>query len=322
MLGESWRPEASIETLRLRAQWLKQIRQFFEARGVLEVETPILSPASVPDPHIESMQAWVNGQPQYLQTSPELYMKRLLAAGSGPIYQIARVFRDGEAGQLHNPEFTLVEWYRPGFDQHELMQEVADLIHTLMGSDPTNPTIESDPIKKIRYQDLFLEHAGIDPLVIDWAAFLLWCEQNSLSCPVVQADGWDAAMDWLLSIVIQPVMRGMIFVIDYPASQASLARLDPGNLTVARRFELFVDGIEIANGFEELIDVIEQRQRFERENKIRESKGLQSVPFDRLFLDALESGMPETAGVALGLDRLLMCKTGSSRVADVLSFTL
>jgi lysyl-tRNA synthetase class 2 len=287
----SWRPTASFETLRLRAQWLGQIRSFFRERSVLEVETPILSYASVPDPHIESMQARVNGQSRYLQTSPELYMKRLLAAGSGPIYQIARVFRNGEAGYLHNPEFTLVEWYRPGFDQYELMREVTDLFHMLMGS-------------------------------ADWAVFHLRCEENRWSCPVIETDGWDAAMDWLLSIVIQPAMRGPIFVTDYPASQASLARLDPDNPAVSRRFELFVDGIEMANGFEELTDVVEQRQRFELENEIRKQKGLQPVPLDMLFLEALESGLPETAGVALGLDRLLMCKTGGNKVSDVMSFTL
>lgn len=312
----SWRPTASFETLRLRAQWLGQIRSFFRERSVLEVETPILSYASVPDPHIESMQARVNGQSRYLQTSPELYMKRLLAAGSGPIYQIARVFRNGEAGYLHNPEFTLVEWYRPGFDQYELMREVTDLFHMLMGSDPNNS------FKQFSYQNLFLEYAGIDPLVTDWSVFLSRCEENLWSCPVVETDGWDTAMDWLLSIVIQPAMRGPIFVTDYPASQASLARLDPDNPAVSRRFELFVDGIEMANGFEELTDVVEQRQRFELENEIRKQKGLQPVPLDMLFLEALESGLPETAGVALGLDRLLMCKTGGNKVSDVMSFTL
>lgn len=310
----SWRPTASFETLRLRAQWLGQIRSFFQERSVLEVETPVLSYASVPDPHIESMQTRVNGQSQYLQTSPELYMKRLLAAGSGPIYQIARVFRNGEAGYLHNPEFTLVEWYRPGFDQYELMREVGDLFHRLMGSDPNNS------FKQVGYQNLFLEYAGIDPLVTDWAVFRLRCEKNHWSCPVMETDGWEAAMDWLLSIVIQPAMRGPIFVIDYPASQASLARLDPDNPAVARRFELFVDGIEMANGFEELTDADEQRQRFELENEIRKQKGLQPVPLDMLFLEALESGLPETAGVALGLDRLLMRKTGNNTVGDVMSF--
>ena len=312
----SWRPTASFEILRLRAQWLGQIRSFFRERSVLEVETPVLSYGSVPDPHIESMQTRVNGRSRYLQTSPELYMKRLLVAGSGPIYQIARVFRDGEAGQLHNPEFTLVEWYRPGFDQYELMQEVADLFHRLMGTEPVKP------FKTISYQDLFLEYAGIDPLVTDWAVFRSQCEENHWSCPVTEIDGWDASMDWLLSLVIQPAMRGPIFVTDYPASQASLARLDPDNPSVARRFELFVDGIEMANGFEELTDVVEQRQRFELENAIRKQKGLQPVPLDRLFLEALESGLPETAGVALGLDRLLMCKTESNKVSDVMSFTL
>jgi len=314
--GMSWWPDASIETLRQRAQWLKQIREFFETREVMEIETPVLSPASIPDPNIESLQTLVNQQKYYLQTSPELYMKRLLAAGSGPIYQISRVFRDGELGPLHNPEFTLVEWYRPGFGQAELMQEVADLVHTLLGSDPIR-----NASKTISYQALFLERTHIDPLEIDWAALFSWCETNQLSCPIHESDGWNAAMDWLLSFVIQPAMQDMVFVTDYPASQASLARLDPENSAVARRFELFIDGVEMANGFEELTDVVEQRHRFEQENKIRESKGLPLMTLDRLFFEALESGMPETAGVALGLDRLLMHKTNSRKVQEVMSFS-
>jgi len=198
---ESWRPDASIETLRLRAQWLKQIREFFEARGVLEVETPVLSAASVPDSNIESLQTFVNQQKCYLQTSPELYMKRLLAAGSGPIYQVSRVFRGGELGPLHNPEFTLVEWYRPGFGQEQLIQEVTDLVQILLELDPAN-----NPIKTISYQGLFLEHTYIDPLKIDWPVLFSWSEKNQLSCPIQESDGWDAALDWLLSIVIQPAI--------------------------------------------------------------------------------------------------------------------
>jgi len=310
----SWRPDASMQTLRLRAQWLKQIRGFFEARRVLEVETPILSPASVPDPNIQSLQTRVNQQPCYLQTSPELYMKRLLAADSGPIYQISRVFRDGEMGRLHNPEFTLVEWYQPGYSQQQLIDEIAALVIGLCGLDPA-----ATPIQTIGYRDLFKQVTGIDPLQPDWHGLSQYCESKQLQCPI-NDDDWSAAMDWLLAIAIQPDMRGLVFIVDYPATQASLARLDIDNPVIARRFELFIDGIEMANGFEELIDAAEQRQRFEQENRERQSKGLQQMPLDKKFLAALESGMPETSGVALGLDSLLMWKTASEKVQEVMSF--
>lgn len=311
-----WQPTANLETLRLRAQWLSQIRVFFQQRDVLEVETPILSTASVPDPHIESLQTQVNGQMHYLQTSPELYMKRLLAADSGSIYQISRVFRDGEIGRLHNPEFTLVEWYQPGYSQQQLMVEVAELVIQLCGPDQ-----DASRLQTIRYRELFEQTTGINPHQVDWKSFNQYCASNQLQCPVYdENDDWVVAMDWLLATVIQPDMPGMVFVTDYPATQASLARLDPDNPAIARRFELFIDGIEMANGFEELTDVQEQRQRFEQENRERQSRGLVTVPLDKLFLAALESGLPQTSGVALGLDRLLMWKLGSKKVQEVMSF--
>jgi len=310
----TWQPTASLETLKIRAQWLREIRAFFLQREVLEVETPILSPASVPDPLIESLQTEVNGQSAYLQTSPELYMKRLLAAGSGPIYQIGRVFRDGEMGRLHNSEFTLVEWYRPGYSQQQLMGEVADLVMYLKGS---------DPFKYLKYQTttyraLFEQSTDINPHRKDWHALAQYCEATQSICP--ERDDWSAAMDWLLSTVIQRDMQGMLFVTDYPAAQASLARLDPDNPVVARRFELFIDGIEMANGFEELTDAEQQRQRFTHENSQRNMRGQQAVALDEDFLQALESGMPETSGVALGLDRLLMWALGMKNIQQPMSF--
>ena len=315
----NWQPAASLETLKIRAQWLNTIRAFFRQRQVLEVETPVLSPASIPDPHIESLQTRVNGQPAYLQTSPELYMKRLLAAGSGPIYQISRAFRDGETSRLHHPEFTLVEWYRPGYSQQQLMDEVQALLSFLMGSDSNLLPVkfESDPIK-IGYCDLFEQATGIDPLQESWDALAQYGEAIKKTCPV--NDDWQAAMDWLLSTVIQPDMQGMIFVTDYPAAQASLARLDPENPAVARRFELFIDGIEMANGFEELTDAGEQRLRFVQENKQRQASGQQRMVLDEALLAALESGLPETSGVALGLDRLLMWGLGLKEIRQVMSF--
>ena len=307
----NWQPGATLDMLRTRAAWLRIIRQFFQGRGVLEVETPVLSPATVPDPNIDSLITHVNQQQYYLQTSPELYMKRLLAAGSGPVYQVARVFRDGETGRLHNPEFTLVEWYRPGFDQHELMQELGKLASALLGYD-----IE---YQLLTYSDLYQDYTGLDPLHEDWPALSAYCAANQQSCP--QDIEWSAAMDWLMVSVIQPAMHGWVFVHDYPASQASLARLHPENPAVARRFELFVDGIELANGFEELTDADEQRQRFEQENQTRQDNGKAAVILDENMLAALQSGLPECSGVALGLDRLLMWASRQTEVAHTMSFT-
>lgn len=304
------RDQRPVDTgyLKLRAQWLASIRRFFEDRGVLEVETPVLSRASVPDPNIESLRLQFAGQSYYLQTSPELYMKRLLAAGSGPIYQVARVFRDGEVGRLHNPEFTLVEWYRPGFDQHQLMDEVTGLIALLMELD--NPLITL-----MTYSDLFEQYTSLNPLEENRESLDQYCRSVDAPCPV---EDWDSAMDWLMAIYIQPQMQGLTYVTDYPATQASLARLDPDNPEVAKRFELFVDGVEIANGFEELTDSTEQRQRFMQENVTRAASGRPQIPMDEAFLEALDFGMPETSGVALGLDRLMVLATGSDEIGSVL----
>ena len=310
-----WKPSASIEHLRARADWLKKARAFFAERDVLEVETPILSTATVPDPNIDSLVTTVNGLSCYLQTSPELYMKRLLAAGSGPIYQIARVFRDGESGRLHNPEFTLVEWYRPGFDQFQLMAEVIELVTALTGRQA-----KEMPVEYLTYQQLVGQHTNLDPLHEDWLALQEFCRSQGLECPV--DDEWDVALDWLMVTLIQPAMDGFIFVYDFPASMASLARLHPDDPALAKRFELFIDGTEIANGFEELTDVQEQGQRFLDENQQRRQRGKPDVVLDQLFLHALEAGIPNASGVALGLDRLFMWSMQLERVSGAMSFAL
>ena len=313
-MDTGWRPTASIELLRVRAAWLTKIRSFFAARGVLEVDTPVLSSASITDPNIESLLTTVNGKRYYLQTSPELYMKRLLAAGSGPIFQVAHVFRDGEQGRLHNPEFTLVEWYRPAFDQYQLMQEVRALVSELTGCE-----ISDDEVRYLTYAELFEQYTGMNPLAENWSALSEFCLPRQLHCPV--DDHWEGAMDWLLATVIQPAMRGLVFVNDFPAAMASLARLDDHNPVVARRFELFIDGIEMANGFEELTDVDEQRQRFTRENELRQAAGKPEILIDEAFLGALGAGMPETSGVALGLDRLLMWNLQLDHITRAMSFS-
>ncbi|HEY5733936.1 MAG TPA: EF-P lysine aminoacylase EpmA [Gammaproteobacteria bacterium] len=313
-MDTGWRPTASIELLRIRAAWLTKIRSFFAARDVLEVDTPVLSNASVTDPNIESLLTTVNGKRYYLQTSPELYMKRLLAAGSGPIFQVAHVFRDGEQGRLHNPEFTLVEWYRPAFDQFQLMREVSALVSELTGRE-----IPEEEVRYLTYTELFEQHTGLDPMHENWSALNEFCASRQLHCPV--DDHWEGAMDWLLAMVIQPVMRGLVFVNDFPAAMASLAKLDDNNPRVARRFELFIDGIEMANGFEELTDVDEQQQRFIRENQQRQAAGKPLIAIDEAFLGALGAGIPETSGVALGLDRLLMWSLQLDHVTRAMSFS-
>ena len=313
-MDTGWRPTASIEVLRIRAAWLTKIRGFFAARDVLEIDTPVLSNASVTDPNIESLLTAVNGKRFYLQTSPELYMKRLLAAGSGPIFQVAHVFRDGEQGRLHNPEFTLVEWYRPAFDQYQLMREVTALVSELISRE-----IPEDEVQYLTYTELFEQYTGLDPMHENWSALNEFCVSRQLVCPV--DDHWADAMDWLLVTVIQPAMRGLVFVNDFPAAMASLARLDHSNPSVAKRFELFVDGIEMANGFEELTDADEQQQRFTRENQQRLATGKPMIAIDEAFLGALGVGMPETSGVALGLDRLLMWSLQLDRVSRAMSFS-
>ncbi len=309
-----------FDRLRARAQLLRRVRGFFDALGVMEVCTPVLSRAAGTDPAIEPLRtrytgpAYPQGLDLYLQTSPEFPMKRLLAAGSGPIYQLAQVFRDGEYGPRHNTEFTLLEWYRPGFDHHQLMDEVADLVRACL-EEPLS-------MEKITYVDLFREHLGIHPLEADLAELRALAAQQGLA--VQGVTGRDDWLDLFMSLVIEPRLgrERLTFVHDYPASQASLARLNPNDSRFASRFELYLHGVELANGFHELTDAAEQRRRFEEENRERESKGQRRLPLDENLLAALEAGLPDCAGVALGLDRLLMLKLHASCLDDVLSFSL
>ena len=305
--------------LRARAGQLAQVRRFFSERGVLEVTTPVLSASGGTDPHIEPfVTAWRGGvvgeKRLYLQTSPEFHMKRLLAAGSGDIYQVTPAFRQGEYGNRHNPEFSLLEWYRLGFDHHRLMDEVAELVNVLLG--------QSLQVEKIAYRDLFLQRFGWDPLDVEPEVLRATAEREGLDAVgLADRDQW---LDLLMSLLIEPQLgRGRLtFVYDYPASQASLARLKPGNLRLACRFELYHEGVELANGFHELTDPGEQRERFLADNQARKEKGLAELPLDERLLSALEQGLPDCAGVALGLDRLLMLKLGAATLSEVLSFSL
>jgi lysyl-tRNA synthetase class 2 len=310
-----------LETLQVRAGLLAKIRDFFRQAGVLEVETPVCSRFGVPDPAIESFTTRYTGPGaplgavRYLHTSPEFPMKRLLAAGSGPIYQLCRVFRNGELGRLHNPEFTLLEWYRPGYDHHDLMTEVAALVDALA----------PQPLKQERlsYAEAFQRLLRIDPHSAS-ADSLRACaiEQGIPGAEALSLDRREAWLDLLLSHRIEPHLGvdGMTFLYDYPATQAALARVRPGDLPVAERFELYLAGVELANGFHELTDAHEQRARFLEEKRRREAMGLPEVPIDECLLAALEAGMPPCAGVALGVDRLLMLLTGRSQIRDVIAF--
>ena len=316
-----WRPSADLEALRGRAALLARLRAFFAARGVLEVETPSLSAATVTDLHLHSLSCPLDfggeTRPFYLQTSPEFAMKRLLAAGSGPIFQICRSFRDAEGGRLHNPEFTMLEWYRPGFDHHDLMDEMADLLETLLGGERA---------EKVSYGAAFAAEFAIDPHRA--AAPELRCLAASRGLEVVGFDEASTADDWLQLLFahgVEPRLgRGRpTFVYDYPASQAALARVGadvPGGPLRARRFEVYVEGIELANGFHELQEAAEQRRRFEADHEERRRRGLPLPPIDENLLAALAHGLPDCAGVALGIDRLVMLALGKKSLSEVIAF--
>lgn len=301
--------------LRARAALLARIRAFFAARDVLEVETPLLCAAGITDPSIEPLlveRGISLKQARYLQTSPEYAMKRLLACHGLPIFQLARAFRDGEAGARHNPEFTLLEWYRPGFDHHALMAEVAELIRSCLGE---------RPLHHYSYRQLFLDTLALDPFTATLDE-LQSVARARLDTGTISGDR-DLWLDLLMSHLVEPQLadRGMCFIYDYPASQAALARIETvDGVAVGHRFELYVDGIELANGYLELLDAEEQRRRFEQDNLRRRELGLPERPLDERLLAALEHGLPQCSGVALGVDRLLMLSTGVADIRKVLAF--
>lgn len=313
-----WGPSAHLDALRARAVLLARVRAFFAEAGVLEVDTPILSRAGASDPALNSFRARTgDGRLLYLHTSPEFPMKRLLAAGSGPIYQICKVFRDDERGRLHHPEFSLLEWYRPGWDEGRLMDEVAALVRLVL----ERPEL---PVERLSYRDLFRQRLNVDP----WTASSDTLRARALEVGISGAESLelerDAWLDLLLSHSLEPQLgrARLTFVQDYPPSQAALARVRPGDPPVAERFELYLEGVELANGFCELIDAEEQRARFLADLAIRESRGQHCPPLDERLLAALEAGLPECAGVALGLDRLLMLAIGAHHIDEVLAFPL
>lgn len=319
-LSDNWRPAASLEVLKLRAQLLARVRDFFARRGVLEVDTPILSAAGTTDPNLHSYEAAAaapaNTPRRFLHTSPEFAMKRLLAAGSGAIYQICKTFRAGEAGRLHNPEFTMIEWYRPGYDYRALTQEVEALVAEVLGE-----SRQLAPVESTSYREAFLRHTGIDPHTATVAEFSACAAAHGITVNAAgtELDEW---RDLLLTHMVEPNLgRGRLtFILDYPASQAALARVRPGAPPVAERFELYLEGVELGNGFSELTDANEQARRFEVDRQARIVRALPAIPHDRHLLTALAHGLPDCSGVAIGFDRLVMLAAGATSLAEVLSF--
>ncbi len=312
-----WQPGASIDTLKIRARLLQGIRAFFAERGVLEVETPVLSSSGITDPQLQSFRCGYRDKDLYLHTSPEFYMKRLLAAGSGDVYQLARVFREDELGRFHNPEFSLLEWYRVGYDHIQLMDEVETLLQECFTGNEISVT-------RISYRQAFLNSLGIDPIEADASELRQCVIDNQIEIPRgMNEDNKDMWLDWLMLECVAKDFRqdGFTFIYDYPASMAALARLSEDDSRIAHRFELYYAELELANGFYELTDADEQRQRFEDENQHRQQMGQQPVPIDDRLIAALRSGLPECAGVALGIDRLLMLMCKAKHISEVMSFS-
>lgn len=320
--GGDWRPSATLEALRERAALLARVREFFAARSVLEVDTPLVVNSPVSDVHIASAIVGL-GEEQassgaasslYLHTSPEYAMKRLLAAGSGDIYQICHVVRGNERGRLHNPEFTLIEWYRLGFSLGALMDEVQELVRLLLASAGAARRSE-----RLSYREAFGRELALDPFSAPDAALLTAARRLGLESA---ATNRDELLEFLMGVGVGPRLGhgALTFIHGYPATQAALARLDPQDPRAALRFELYCEGIELANGFQELQSPLEQRARFERDNAERRRTGQPVRPPDERLLAALAAGLPDCAGVALGFDRTLMLALGAKHIDEVLAF--
>ncbi|WP_192459284.1 elongation factor P--(R)-beta-lysine ligase [Musicola keenii] len=317
----SWQPSAPIANLLKRASIMKEIRRFFSDRGVLEVETPALSQATVTDIHLFPFQTRfvgpgaADGIELYMITSPEYHMKRLLAAGSGPIYQLCRSFRNEESGRFHNPEFTMLEWYRPHYDMYRLMNEVDDLLQQVL---------ECESAEMLSYQQAFQRHLAVDPLSADKAQLRDVAEKLGVGDVACQEEDRDTLLQLLFTVGVEPhIGRDKpAFVYHFPATQAALAEISTEDHRVAERFEAYFKGIELANGFCELTDSHEQRQRFEQDNRKRAARGLTVQPIDEHLLSALSAGIPPCSGVALGVDRLIMLALNAESIGDVIAFTV
>ncbi len=313
----NWRPCSGPDAAVSRAALAQRIRDYFANANVLEVDTPTLGTAAVSDVQIESLEigrSRISSVPLYLHTSPEFPMKRLLAAGYPDIYSICRVFRDGEAGRRHQPEFTMVEWYRHDMDLGQIVADTTGLITAaLAGAAPASAPLIAD------YRDLFIGETGVDPLEADSAALAALADGEMRAVIGAERDDW---LDWLFATRVAAgfSMDRLTVVRHYPASQSALARLCPADARVADRFEVFLGDVELANGYVELTDAVEQRRRIEADNSERERRDRATRPIDEALLAALEAGLPQCAGVALGLERLQMVLDNTDDIRDVVTF--
>jgi lysyl-tRNA synthetase class 2 len=317
MMQASWGPTATRPMLERRALLFARTRAFFAARAVLEVDTPFLINHPPSDVHIHSAQVEFPEAPTlFLHTSPEYAMKRLLAAGSGDIFQICHVVRALERSRMHNSEFTLLEWYRIGFSLDDLMTEVETLVSDLAGPNVAGVT------ERTTYRDVFRRELALDPLEASDAELARAAESSGFVRGAGVPASRDDLLDFLMGLRIGPALgrQGLTFVHAYPASQAALARRDPNDPRTAERFELYRDGVELANGYHELASSVEQRERFAADNQERRRRGMPTFPIDENFLAALATGIPDCAGVALGIDRLLMLATAASHIDEVIAF--
>ncbi|AEW44263.1 lysyl-tRNA synthetase, class II [Serratia symbiotica str. 'Cinara cedri'] len=317
----SWQPSAPISNLLKRALILAETRRFFADRNVIEVETPMMSQASVTDIHLFPFETRftrpgvVNDLTLYMITSPEYHMKRLLAAGSGSIYQIGRSFRNEEVGRYHNPEFTMLEWYRINYDMYQIMNEVDALLQQVLGCTTADT---------MSYQQAFIVHLNIDPLSADISQLRKVAYDLGLSNISKSEEDRDILLQLLLSVGVEPCIghERPMFLYHFPASQALLSEINREDQRVSDRFEVYFKGIELANGFRELTDSHEQRCRFEQDNNKRIRRGLPRYRIDNNLLDALHHGIPACSGVALGFDRLIMLALGAQSISDVLAFPI
>ncbi len=306
-----WQPSASLKTLRQRAEIFRQIREFFAERDVLEVDTPLLTTTTATDLHIAS---FIVAPTHFLQTSPEFCMKRLLAANYGAIYQLGKAFRHNEVGRQHNPEFTMLEWYRPGFDHQQLMQEVDELLQTIL---------QTAPAEKFTYAAIFQHYLQLDPHRASLSELTSCVQKNNINLDaVIDPQDRDAWLHLLMTHLIEPRLgkNRPAFIYDFPETQAALARIRPGDPAVAERFEVYIKGVELANGYHELSDAQEQRQRFLQDQQRRAALNYPTVPMDERLLSALTHGFPNCAGVALGFDRLIMLAVNAQSITDVIPF--
>lgn len=319
MTGD-WKPSASFSTLKLRAALNAEVRAFFHERGVVEVETPVMSMAGNTDPNIASFAVEFSGRTdgsprtRWLRTSPEFPLKRLLAAGFGDCYELGRVFRDGEAGGRHNPEFTMLEWYRLAWDHRRLSGEAVELVQRALALVGRRASVV-----EAGYRELYRERLGIDVETASTDSLRRALGDVRIDPDGLSRDDW---LDLLMTHRLQPTFGSdeIRVIHDYPASQCALARIRGGDYPVAERFELYLGPLELANGYHELADPAEQAQRFERDSHVRAGRDVSSPPADQRLLAGLAAGLPDCAGVAVGMDRLMMAMVGTSHIADVIAF--